>query len=136
MEEWTSLGGLPFGPRSQASLQKAQSPGVCKLPKYYDQYTHEYLGEYLRFIRDYQGINLMPLYNCYSGFWTNSVKKYFIKASIRQQYNLSENGEFIYHIFPIKFFEKYTISLSSTVPVEVFLILGEDTDLNMMRKIS
>ena len=98
---------------------------------YYDQYTHEYLGEYLRFIRDYQGINFMPLYNCYSGFWTNSVKKYFIKASIRQQYNLSENGEFIYHIFPIKFFEKYTISLSSTVPVEVFLILGEDTDLNM-----
>ena len=24
---------LPFGPRSQASLQKAQGPGVCKLPK-------------------------------------------------------------------------------------------------------
>ena len=23
---------LPFGPRSQASLQKAQGPGVCKLP--------------------------------------------------------------------------------------------------------
>ena len=27
---WTRL---PFGPRSQASLQKAQGPGVCKLPK-------------------------------------------------------------------------------------------------------
>ena len=26
-------GRLPFGPRSQASLQKAQGPGVCKLPK-------------------------------------------------------------------------------------------------------
>ena len=24
---------LPFGPRSLASLQKAQGPGVCKLPK-------------------------------------------------------------------------------------------------------
>ena len=24
--------GLPFGPRSQASLQKAQGPGLCKLP--------------------------------------------------------------------------------------------------------
>ena len=24
---------LPFGPRSQASLQKAQGPGVCKLAK-------------------------------------------------------------------------------------------------------
>ena len=28
-----ALGRLPFGPRSQASLQKAQGPGVCKLPK-------------------------------------------------------------------------------------------------------
>ena len=27
------LGSLPFGPRSQASLQKAQGPGVCKLPQ-------------------------------------------------------------------------------------------------------
>ena len=26
-------GRLPFGPRSQASLQTAQGPGVCKLPK-------------------------------------------------------------------------------------------------------
>ena len=25
--------GIPFGPRSPASLQKAQGPGVCKLPK-------------------------------------------------------------------------------------------------------
>ena len=33
---WTEQPGglrLPFGPRSQASLQKAQGPGVCKLPK-------------------------------------------------------------------------------------------------------
>ena len=29
----SSCSGLPFGPRSQASLQKAQGPGVCKLPK-------------------------------------------------------------------------------------------------------
>ena len=31
---WPQLrSGLPFGPRGQASLQKAQGPGVCKLPK-------------------------------------------------------------------------------------------------------
>ena len=31
---WPQLrSGLPFGPRSQASLQKAQGPGVCTLPK-------------------------------------------------------------------------------------------------------
>lgn len=30
----------------------------------YDAKTHYYLGEYLRMIRDLDGINLMPYYNC------------------------------------------------------------------------
>lgn len=33
---------------------------------YYDSDTHKHLGNYLRFLRDRKGLNLMHLYNCYN----------------------------------------------------------------------
>ena len=43
----------------------------------YDYYTHEYLGEYLRFIRDFHNVDLMPLYNCFSDHICNNIELTF-----------------------------------------------------------
>ena len=56
----------------------------------YDSYTHTYLGNYLRFIRDYFDINLMSLYNCYNN------------ETIIQ-------GNYKYMLIPIKYDATYTI---------------------------
>lgn len=93
---------------------------------YYDQYTHEYLGDYLRFIRDYRGLNLMTLYNCYSNYKTRNIEKYLIRATFRQQNNLPTYGNYVYHILPVKFNQTYTIFLESPVGFEVFLLFNNE----------
>lgn len=80
----------------------------------YDSYTHEYLGDYLRFLRDYHDIDLMSLYNCFSNTICNRIYLNTEKAI----FDSSDNGYKIY-ILPVKFFKEYTIALSCGFPVDI-----------------
>lgn len=98
----------------------------------YDSYTHEYLGDYLRFQRDYRNINLMPLYNCFSNTLCprldisfdmvedviDSVTNKVTKKGYVAKFDTRETNYKIYMI-PIKLFQKYTIAIDCFTDVEV-----------------
>ena len=80
----------------------------------YDSYTHEYLGDYLRFQRDYLGIDLMPLYNCFSN---RECPELYIN---NRTYNFNTaDAQYKIYMMPIKLFKKYTIAIDSDFPIEV-----------------
>ena len=94
---------------------------------YYDTTTHEYLGKYLRFLRDYKSINLMPLYNCYSG---RAVKNIFLSSS---GVNVKENNDYKVIAIPIKFNQEYTIAIDSSS--QISLRSGFFNNLGMMDEV-
>lgn len=79
----------------------------------YDTKTHEYLGEYLRFLRDFKDLNLMPLYNCYSKHFIKNTEVN-IKIKDSQYFNIDTNDDnYKYIIIPIKLNNTYTIAVDS-----------------------
>ena len=89
----------------------------------YDSYTHEYLGDYLRFQRDFANINLMPLYNCFSNracphldITFSLLNGYEVKFKTDQSF---ETALYKYYMVPVKFFKDYTIAIDSEASIEV-----------------
>lgn len=92
----------------------------------YDQYTHEYLGQYLRFIRDYKGIDLMPLYNCFSSQIAKGLN-FNVEKTIptgRVKFKINTDDERYYHyLVPVKFNQTYTLGIDASVPYDVCLLI-------------
>lgn len=72
---------------------------------YYDSETHKVLGNYLRALRDIEGIDLMSLYNCFDYTVVNNVD--ISNNSIEDK--TSSNTKTI--LVPVRFNRQYTIAL-------------------------
>ena len=80
----------------------------------YDSYTHEYLGDYLRFLRDYRGVDLMSLYNCFSNREVSSIS---VTDGTEEIFS-NKDGSKVY-VIPIEPFTEYTIFVDSNEPIEI-----------------
>lgn len=88
----------------------------------YDSYTHEYLGDYLRFHRDFLNLDLMPLYNCFSNRACDKLKLHWKLKAGNTQFNVSfdsSDPNFKIYMLPVKLFQKYTIAIDSNLPIEL-----------------
>ena len=102
-------------------LEQSQTINFYKTLKFtginYDSHTHEYLGEYLRYLRDYKNLNLMSLYNCYSNSFAKNLYMRDGKGNLIEN---SDDGEYKYIIIPAKLNSKYTIAIDCSVPYRLF----------------
>jgi hypothetical protein len=86
----------------------------------YDSYTHTYLGEYLRFYRDMNNINLMSMYNCFSNEQAVNLKISVPSVQNRPAFDFdTANSNFKIYMVPVKFFEKYTIGIECDTKIEI-----------------
>lgn len=82
----------------------------------YDSYTHQYLGNYLRFLRDYKKVDLMSLYNCFN----NEIPTNFRLVQEKQFEFDSSDSNYIIYAVPVKFGKTYTISIDCFTGLEVY----------------
>ncbi len=87
----------------------------------YDTKTHEYLGDYLRFLRDFYDLNLMSLYNCFSNKIYSNVDCKLEATSIypKIEFN-SYDPKYRIYALPVKLFQDYTIAIDCAHGIEVF----------------
>ena len=87
---------------------------------YYDSDTHYYLGEYLRYLKDRTGLNLLPYYNCFNYVMLENLS---LNATTPNNYVLKSSTDKKLIAIPVKFGRSYTIAIDSDTPVELRSII-------------
>lgn len=112
---------------NHAFVENVAIPGVTTTFKTtstdYTSDMHEYLGEYLRFKRDYYNINLMSMYNCFSNKLCKNIRvQTELDGDNIFELNAYDTRYKIYMV-PVKLFEKYTIAIDCAQGVEMACVL-------------
>jgi len=82
----------------------------------YDYLTHNRLGNYLRFVRDYQQLDLMSMYNCFNGQSANNIDIKFDGGN--KVFNTSDNSYKLFTV-PVKYNKDYTFYLDCPTSLEI-----------------
>ena len=93
----------------------------------YDSYTHTYLGDYLRYLRDYKDLDLMSMYNCFTYDMPKNFDISLEDSSIT--FNSLEDSSHKYFIFPVRAGAKYTIAMTCPFPVEFIMVAYDEEHL-------
>lgn len=88
----------------------------------YDYKTHEFLGDYLRFYRDYKGINLMSMYNCFGGRTGKFVDLSFTSENGSSINFDSSDATCLIYVVPVRLQNEYTIAIDCSTAIE--LVVG------------
>ena len=82
---------------------------------YYDTYTHEYLGNFLRFIRDFLGVDMMSMYNCFT-----NASPVLLNKTISDEVFTTQDKDYNIYMIPVKPNTEYTIALEYSSILSMF----------------
>lgn len=87
----------------------------------YDYSTHNRLGNYLRFVRDYEQLDLMSMYNCFNGQSANNIDISFKMKQTDINEVVFDTSNDSYKIFtvPVRYYKKYTFFVDCATNFEI-----------------